>query len=524
MFQIRPDMSVGLRPSSLSALHRMSSDIAGLLPRRKRSRLAMIAMAALGVGFSSSASAESLRDALERAYRSNPVFLAQQRAVPAAAAAIDRARAGYLPQVSGTAQIGYSRIESATAASSGTVTTKTRPRGVGIDVSQTLFDGGRTFNTVRQADNLLVAARESLRDTEQTVLLDAASAYVDVVRDTSILKLERQNHASLSEQLKLIRDLFSFGDVTQTDVLQVQARVSESRARVSSADAALRGSSAVYVQVIGSSPANLTLPRPQDGLVPARLEDALAQALERHPTVLAGFAATAAAEAQVRAAIGEYLPTVSVAGSLTQQYNSDILGDRRLNGSVVGRLTVPIFQGGETTARVREAREVALRRRIEVDAARAQVQAGVVRSWSQFQSARVRLAAAQEQVHAAALALKGVREEFGLGQRTATNVLDAVQDLLSASINLTLAQRERVITSYAVSRATGQLSLALIDSRVSGQPDQAVALFSELAAPPLPLRRQTKWALRPLQTDSPDGCPTDCVGQDSQDALLRPTL
>lgn len=485
-----------------------------------RSRIGRL-LAICGVQFiatagASGVEAQTLREALQRAYQTNPVFRAQQRTVPAAAASVDRARAGYFPRISASADYGINDLSSSSTGSAGSISTRTRPRGVGLDVSQTLFDGARTYNGVGQANQILTAAQETLRDTEQSLLLEAVTAYVDVLRDRTIWKLERQNHASLAEQYRLISELFRFGDVTRTDVVQVEARVADSRARVSAAEAALKGSEAVYEQVIGSKPTKLASPRPADRLVPPTLDTALGQASLAHPLVLAAIANADAAGSQVNIAIGEHLPTISVTGSLAQQANTDVNGDRRLNASVFGRVSLPIFSGGETTAKVREAKENAGRRRIEIDAARAQVQANAIRAWSQVQSAKIRLSAAEEQVRAASTALKGVREEFGLGQRTATNVLDAVQDLLSASINLATAQRERVLTTYAVSRALGKLSLVLIDGSETSPQSNFFDTFASLSQP---MRRHSvipQWQLRSSSAGSSIHCEGKCG--------LRPTL
>lgn len=486
----------------------------------------MVAALAHGLLFVSTTAgvARTLREALQRAYTTNPVFMAQQRSVPAAAAVVDRARSGYLPRISASADYGFSETTETSRGSSSTLRTRTRPHGIGLDISQTLFDGARTYNTVGQAKQQLTAAQETLREGEQTLLLDAVTAYLDVLRDRNILQLERQNQASLSEQYRLIRELFSFGDVTQTDVVQVQARVAESRARVSSADAALKGSEAIYEQVIGEKPTKLLSPAPADSLVPADLQAALREAILSHPAIRAALASADAAGAQVNVAMGEHLPTVTVTGSLAQQNNTETIGERRLNGSVFGRVTVPIFSGGETVAKVREAREISTRRRIEVDAARAQVQANTIRAFSQHQSAKIRLAAAQEQVQAASTALRGVREEFGLGQRTATNVLDAVQDLLSATINLASAQRERVLTSYAVSRALGTLSMTTIEGRLASSPNAFLDAFAQLSTPVRRASPLTKWELRLSQGVDSRGLPAGFQPVSSSDLPLRATL
>ncbi len=450
----------------------------------------------LGLLAPSGAHAETLREALQRTHRTNPVFLAQRHSVPAAEAGVDRARAGYLPRINASADYGLTSTTQSSALSPIRARNTSRPKAVGLDVTQTLFDGARTYHAVGQANQQLSAAQQTLRDTEQIVLLDAVTAYVDVLRDQTILKLERQSLASLSEQLRRIRELYGFGDVTQTDVVQVQARVADSRARVSGAEAALKGSEGVYELVVGAKPVNLSIPRPADRLAPASLEAAMAQASLSHPSVLAALASATAAEFQVKVALSEHSPIVSVTGSLAQQFNTDAIGDHRSNGSVYGRLSVPIFSGGETVAKVREARENASRRRLEADAVRAQVRAGMIRAWSQYQSSKIRLSAAQEQVLAASAALKGVREEFGLGQRTATNVLDAVQDLLSASVNLASAQRERIVTTYSVSRAVGKLSIAEIDGGSQGTPQAIVDQFAQLSVPVRRNANIANWQLR----------------------------
>ncbi len=260
------------------------------------------------------AGAQSLREALHRAYSTNPSFLDQQRGVPAAEAVVDRARAGYFPRVSANADYGLSDTTRSYGSSSASTRTTTRPGSLSLDVTQTLFDGARTYNAVGQANKQLAAARQTLRDSEQLVLLDAVTAYLDVLRDQTIVRLERQGFASLSEQLRLIRELHGFGDVTMTDVVQVQARVADSRARVSAAEAALKGSEAIYEQVIGARPVNLSIPRPADRLVPSNLEAAMSEALVAHPAILAAMANADAADAQVRVAFGEHSPTLSLTG------------------------------------------------------------------------------------------------------------------------------------------------------------------------------------------------------------------
>ena len=88
-------------------------------------------------------------------------------------------------------------------------------RGVGATGSYTLFNGFQTANKTRQAESQVDAMRETLRVTEQQVLLDAATAYMNLLRDQAILELNRRNVEVLTEQLKQTRDRFHVGELTR---------------------------------------------------------------------------------------------------------------------------------------------------------------------------------------------------------------------------------------------------------------------------------------------------------------------
>ncbi len=455
--------------------------------------------------------AQSLKEALAATYRHNPTLLAQERTVPAASAVVARALSGYLPRVNATSQLGLSHVTSSTPGTADQ-TVRTSPRGVGLDVSQTLFDGGRTGNTVRQARFQLSAAEAAYREAIQAILFDAISVYLDVLRDEAIVKLEKQNQSNLSEQLRLVSGLFEFGDVTQTDVLQVRARVAEAEARVAAAEAAAKASTANFRRIIGRDPSRLTWPRPADNLVPAQQDEAMRLAETTHPAILASLANANAAEAGIGVARSGYFPVVSLSGTLNRRIDDQATGDRETSATVVGRVTIPLFQGGETRARVSEATEVSSQRRFEADAARTRVQADIASAYAQYRAARSRIQSVQVQVQAATQALKGVREEFGLGQRTAANVLDAAQDLLLANINLMSAQRDRVLSSFAVRRALGQLSIDSTSNLADEHTGTVLRTFRDVTAPiRMPLQAWS-WPLRRTST-SCNTCRSE-VGED----------
>ena len=409
-------------------------------------------------------SAETLESALARAYAGNPTLGAQRASVRATDENVPRALSLGRPRVNATADVGAQYSEGETGGRD--FSTTTFPRGAGVQVDQTLFNGNRTFNSTRQAESQVLGARETLRNTEQTVLFQGASAYMNVLRDTAILNLQRNNVEVIEEQLRQTRDRFNVGEVTRTDVAQAEARIAAGRSQVSLAESNLRASIALFRQVIGVEPRQLAPGRPLDRLLPRSVDAAIQIGLHEHPAVKAALHAVDVAELQVKVTEGELWPTVGVTGSATERFDVQGPGDRRFTAAAVARLTVPIYEGGEVYARVRQAKETVGQRRIEAEVTRDQVRATVVSSWGQLEASRAQILAAQAQVEAAEIALSGVREEARVGQRTTLDVLNAQQELLTARVNLITAQRDRVVNSFAVVQAMGRLSTRALALRI----------------------------------------------------------
>jgi outer membrane protein len=439
--------------------------------RNREGRFRWTLLAAVLTFSASQASAETLESALARAYGYNPTLNAQRASVRSTDENVPRAKSGYRPRLSANADI--TRNWSQTDTPFRTTESATTSRGFGLQADQTLFNGFRTGNSVRQAESSVIAARETLRNTEQNTLFDAAAAYMNVLRDTAILNLQRNNIEVIEEQLRQTRDRFNVGEVTRTDVAQAEARLALSQSQGAVAESNLRASIARFRQVVGVEPRQLAPGRPLDRLMPPSLDSALQRGLNEHPAIKAALHGVDVAELQIRITEGELFPTLGVSATASQRYIggqgaptniADALAGgqgsitTQFNAQVVARLTIPIYEGGEVQARTRQAKETAGQRRLEADAARDQVRAAVISAWGQFEASRAQITAAQAQVAAAETALAGVREEARVGQRTTLDVLNAQQELLNARVNLITAQRDRVVASYAVVQATGRLS------------------------------------------------------------------
>ncbi len=332
------------------------------------------------------------------------------------------------------------------------------PSSASLTVTQTLFNGFQTDNLTRRAESTVYSQRETLRYTELTVLYNAVQAYMNVLSNTATLELNRNNVEVLEEQLRQTRDRFNVGEVTRTDVAQAEARLAGARSQVSSAESALRTSIGIYRQNIGVEPRQLAPGRPLDRFVPGSLDSAIAVGLREHPQIVSAIHAVDAAEAQVKVLEGQLAPNLSLQGSLSQVYDQTGPNQAYFVGFVGGKLNIPIYEGGQTYAQIRQAKEQVDQTRIQVDQVRDQVRAQIVDFWGRLEAAKAQVIAAQAQVQANEVALNGVREEARVGQRTTLDVLNAQQELLTSRVNLIVAQRDRVIYSYGVVQAIGQLT------------------------------------------------------------------
>ncbi len=409
--------------------------------------------------------AETMSGALSRAYEGNPNLNQQRASLRATDENLPRAAAGWLPTATATGSSGPNYLEGNLG--NGHVTKGSLPTTVGVTINENLFNGNRTLNSVRQAETNILGAREATRNIEQSTLLDGSTAYMNVLRDTAILDLRKNNIIVLEEQLRQTRDRFEVGEVTRTDVAQAEASLASARSDYFTAQAILQTSIATYRQVIGVEPTRLEAARPIEQLLPHALPVAIEVAFSEHPAIAAALHAVDAAELQVKLVEGELYPTVGVVGAVQQSWaSSGLPSERFFNASILGQVSVPLYAGGEVFARARQSKELLAQARLQADQQRDSVRALVVSSWGQLDTAKAVILSSQAAVKAAEIALNGIREEARVGQRTTFDVLTAQQTLLNARVALVTAQRDRVVASYAVMAAIGKRTAANLNLNV----------------------------------------------------------
>ncbi len=414
------------------------------------------------------ARAQTLEASLIFTYQNNPQLDAQRALVRATDENVPQALAGYRPRASLTANAGFQslstvtrEIGSTTPPGGATIFSQSganAPRGVGATITQTLLNGYQTANRTRQAESQVLAARETLRNTEQTVLLNAVTAYMNLLRDLAILDLQRRNLEVLTEQLGQTRTRLESGNVTATDVAQAESRVEIGRTQVFTAEANAATSRAVFKQVIGLEPGRLVPATSVDRFSPSSLPAAIAAGTAQHPTVFAAQHNVDVAVHQVKVAEGALYPVVTLQGGVQKNYDTTLNALETFSASIATQLSVPLYQGGAEYSAIRQAKETQGQRQLDLAVARDQARVQVIQAWSQLDAAKNSIQSATSQVRAAEAALNGVREEARLGQRTTLDVLNAQQELVNARIALVTAQRDRVVNSYTLLAAIGGLA------------------------------------------------------------------
>lgn len=436
---------------------------------RDRTRRPAVALVAAACLWSTAVSAETIESALVRAYQNNPQLNAQRAAARAVDETVPQALSGYRPKVAVTASGGeqYSDTTSKTVTSipgQPTIATYGRqpstqtPYSVGATATQTLFDGFQAPNRTRAAESQVAAAREALRVMEQSVLLAAATAYMDVRRDMENLEVQRDNVRMLEETLRQTRIRLKASDVTATDVAQAEAQLAAGRSALLGAEATLSISKATYRQVVGVEPVDLAPASPVDRISPPTLPDAIAQAVLENPSILAAMHGVDVSYLQVKINEGALFPTLALQANV-QHANSPQFGVvQQTSAAVLGQVTVPIYQGGAEYSLIRQSKETLAQQRLNLDVVRSQVRQNVVQAWSQLEAAKAQLDAAHAQVAAANAALDGIRQEARVGQRTTFDVLNAQQVVVNARVAQLVAEHDRIVASYSLLSAIGRLS------------------------------------------------------------------
>ncbi|WP_374765170.1 TolC family outer membrane protein [Yunchengibacter salinarum] len=461
----------------------------------KRQLVSLLAIA-VAWGGGEPVSAETLREAMAAAYLSNPTLEAERAALRATDEQVEQARAGFLPNVNAQASVSRAERVDNTVNPGDTVNLGggftgvvdddnniTLPDGSVVSansvvstnefyqaqLTQNIFNGFQDQNATNAAKSQVYAGRAQLRQVEQTTLSDTVTAYMDVVRDEAVVRLNENNVRVLERQLQASRDRFAVGEVTRTDVAQSEARLEGARAQLLNAEAQLAASRAAYERVVGRPAGTLETPDEMPSL-PASLESAIETAVSNAPRIAQARESEESARYDVKQAEGALLPSLDVNASWQRQKGTStfVSGLDVTNRQVGLQLSIPLYQGGARYADIRRLKEVRSQRMLQIREAERLVRERVLAAWDNYRAAKGRINATEAQVRAGEVALDGVRQEAAVGSRTTLDVLDQEQELLNARVELVTAQRDEMVAAYNLMAAVGKLTASDLGLNVQG--------------------------------------------------------
>lgn len=408
--------------------------------------------------------AETLREAMALAYEGNPNLRAARAQLRAVDESVPIALSGWRPSLSVTGNASRNRNESeiiSQGSSGGPVNqsgmTLRTQQTLNAQVTQPLFRGFRTVASTAQARNQVMAQRARLEATESQVLLQVATAYLDVLQFQAVVELQRNNVQVLSRQLDATNDRFRVGEITRTDVAQSEASLAASRASLVQAESSLQLARSAYLNVVGKVPEGLVQPMAPANL-PATLEAAINIAMEQNPNYLVADYTARAADDNVTVVQGELLPTVNLNATYQRGWNT--LADKSRNEQAVAsaQVVVPLYQQGAEYARLRQAKHVSGQQSLLADQAKLDARNTATAAWENYQSATASIESYRSAIAANTIALEGTRREAEVGSRTVLDVLNAEQLFLGVQVALVRAQRDQLVAAHQILSAVGQLT------------------------------------------------------------------
>lgn len=394
----------------------------------------------------------SLQDVLAWSYANNPSLLSARAAFHATKENLPQALSGFQPNVSAGANITNEHI-------SGAVTHNgTTSKQVDAGFVQPIFHGGQTLAQVKGARDTIEAQRALLQDRGQQILLQATTAYMNVVRDQALLKVADNNVRDLQEQYNAASDRFKVGAITRTDVAQAQAALARAQADRTAALGDLRTSNAVFEQIVGFPPG--TVVQPDLSLpIPATLDEATEFADRYNPQIIASIHLHKFSQSEIDRIFGKMLPQVDLSGDVERNFDPQPGGVSDNTTRVIGlTATIPLYTGGLLSSQVRQAKFTANQRYLDTLDTRRQVRQNVVSGWETLAATKAEIDSRKAQVKAARTALEGIRQEADVGTRTVLDALNTEQEYLNAEVALVIAERDEVIAAFSLASAMGLLT------------------------------------------------------------------
>ncbi|MBF0310341.1 MAG: TolC family outer membrane protein [Magnetococcales bacterium] len=404
------------------------------------------------------ARAEDMVHAVARSLTDHPQMKALNYSSHAAQARVGQAYAGYMPSLDLRAAGGLEHTNSPTTrARAGDGKEDLSPTNLRLTLTQPVFQGFQTKNQVESNKFDADASVWKLRSSAESLALEVVRAYFDVLMNQRLENLARDNVAQNRKHLELVRSRAKSGAGNQADVNKANARLKNAEAAFHQYTGAVAQATARYTLLVGKDPEGLEAPVVPRQLLTGKVEDDIQTGLKHSPVLAEYEARVRKLESQRDVTTAAFYPKINLEVTSTRDY--DIDGTRGLNESLSTMLVMNynLLSGTSDLHKVREAKQLLGQAMADLDLNRRNVVLGVRNAFAAWETTKARQAAFDSQVQETRVVRDAFTEQYKVGQRTLTDLLDAEEELFKSHTNQITENTAEQVAVYQLLSSQGRL-------------------------------------------------------------------
>jgi outer membrane protein len=402
---------------------------------------------------------------LESAYKNNPVLNASRENYKAVKESINISRSEFLPSIFVTGSQSSQQNSNKTNQEGVTLSDKSNDSEIqSVTIDQKIFQGFQSYNSIKKSKLESDQAALKLKNTEQQILLQSATAYYDLVYKIKNIQFNLSNVDLFERQVESDSSRLQKGEITLTDLAQSESSLAGANAKFIAAETELLAAKSNFERII-------RLPAPEiivkDNFIknislnfPIGLSSALVISEKNNPKLLLAKLDYEISEKNVNIEKSKFSPSASV--NYTQSQNKDF--NSSINEidqeTLKATITIPLFKGGKNYSSLKKSKFKKEQSNLILQDTINEVKTDTANSWSFYQSSKSVLKATQAQVKAAEIANEGITLEYDSGNtRTTLEVIQSRSLLLDARISNALAERNFAISKFDLLAVIGELTL-----------------------------------------------------------------
>ena len=405
--------------------------------------------------------AETLKAALEKAYKNNPELNAERESINISEQELKVSKSSYLPSI--TLEGSQSEEDTSKLTNrngSNASITDVNPSVQSITITQTLIDFGRGAEYAKSKIGIDLAKAKLLKK-EQEILYKAVNAYTGMISAKEKLEINESNVNLLDRQVETDKIRLERGKITLSDVAQSESSLAEAQAKFIQAENELLTSRLNYENVIGelNNIENLDKNSINDLELPNQLIEAIDISKKNNPDLIIAKLEYEQSKKETISAKSDLAPTAKLSFDRSKTEDLSSTYDEREKDVLKATVTWPFYSGGKNLANLNKSKSMELQKNLLFENSKKKNQTDVASAWSSYQSNKSLLNSVRAQVSAAEIANEGILAEYNSGSdRTTLEVIQSNSLLLNAQISLADSEKNYILSQFNLLKSMGLLN------------------------------------------------------------------